>query len=107
MAASQLPTTFPLTFTMSANGPSSYNDVYGITWDNGVHGWVYGQNFILARARPWRRQRVAARRLTRARAAQVTHNGGATWAAETPNALVTASGAAGLIKSFSNVPTTH
>ena len=43
----------------------------------------------------------------RARGPQVTHNGGATWTSETPNALVTASGAAGLIKSFSNVPTTH
>ena len=68
MAASQLPTTFPLTFTMVAGGPSVYNDVYGITWDNGVHGWVYGQNFILARARRRRRQRFAAPRLARARA---------------------------------------
>ena len=50
MAASQLPVQFPLSFTLSANGPSAYNDVYGITWDNGVHGWVFGQNFILARA---------------------------------------------------------
>ena len=107
MAASQLPVQFPLTFTMVNGGPSAYNDVYGITWDNGVHGWVYGQNFILVRAPP-AHARLRVLRLTCSRArAQVTHNGGATWTSETPNDLLTASGAAGVVKSFSNVPTTH
>lgn len=46
---------------------SGFLDVYGVTWDNNMVGYMYGYQTILS-----------------------THDGGATWIAETPNQIITA-----------------
>jgi len=79
--------TFPAGFIQTsglkttASTPTA-KDIYGITWDNNVHGYIYGLGFILA-----------------------THDGGKTWVAESPADLVATSGLA--IWTLANVPTTY
>ena len=46
--------------------PSGFLNLYGITWDNALTGYIFGAAVILS-----------------------THDGGATWALETGNAIVT------------------
>lgn len=52
--------------TTCANSNFNYKTVYGITWDNAVHGWIFGNSFLLA-----------------------THDGGKTWVSELPNDIAT------------------
>lgn len=68
--------------------PITAFDIHGIVWDNSKHGYMHGNGFIM-----------------------VTFNAGRSWTFETPNAIIlgdtVTSGAAFLIQSIANVPTTY
>lgn len=59
------------------------NSVYGITWDNAQHGWIYGYGYIMS-----------------------TQNGGATWVYETP-ADVGVTSVTPKVSALASVPTTY
>lgn len=70
----------PAAFGLSCTGVSP--TMYGIVWDNPLHGWIYGEDTIL-----------------------VTHNGGANWLYESPNSLlVPASTNPTQVQAMANVP---
>lgn len=81
-ATSNFPAGFKVTGT--TNPSTLSNSVYGITWDNTMHGFMYGDSFILS-----------------------TQDGGKNWVYETPNNLITQTSPAGQITCIANVPTTY
>lgn len=76
---------FPTGFVQTAFGGAAVTDraVYGITWDNANHGWVYGYGFIMS-----------------------TQNGGVSWVYETP-ADVGVTTVTPKVAVIASVPTTY
>lgn len=74
----------PQAFGLSCTAPNG-NILYGVVWDNPLHGWIYGSGVIL-----------------------VTHNGGNTWLFETPNGLlVGGAGQPSKVITMANVPSNY